>query len=116
MNGGNVYWEMSGYHVRTLSKYFAHKGSDPSLYGRVHLLNCFRRAVSECWTASHEARGSNPSQGRNFCSTFTNSVMMSTLTTHCQWEDEMVRERTGHSLAYAVGKKMTLQTLRTQRA
>ena len=24
------------------------------------------------------------------------SAMMSTLTTHCQWEDETVRERTGH--------------------
>jgi len=24
-----------------------------------------------------------------------NSALMSTLTAHCQWEDEMVRERTG---------------------
>jgi len=26
--------------------------------------------------------------------------MMSTLTMHCQWEDEMVRERTGHLPSY----------------
>src|SRR6218665_1887752 len=25
-----------------------------------------------------------------------NSAMISTLTSHCQWEDEIVRERTGH--------------------
>jgi len=25
-----------------------------------------------------------------------NSAVMSTLTIHCQWEDEMKRERTGH--------------------
>ena len=31
---------------------------------------------------------------------------MSTLTTNCQWEDVMVRERTGHPPPYAVAKKM----------
>ena len=30
-----------------------------------------------------------------------NSAMMSTLTAHCQWEDDMVRERTGHPPSYA---------------
>jgi len=35
-----------------------------------------------------------------------NSAMMSTLTAHCQWEDETVRERTGHPPSYAVAKKM----------
>jgi len=34
--------------------------------------------------------------------------MMSTLTTHWQWEDE-----TGHLPSYAVAKKMKLLTLRT---
>src|SRR6218665_671137 len=45
--------------------------------------------------------------GQKFCSRFllhlrplANSVMMSTLTTHCQWEDETVRERTGHPPSY----------------
>jgi len=32
--------------------------------------------------------------------------MMSTLTAHCQWEDETVRERTGHPPSYAEAKKM----------
>ena len=47
-------------------------------------------------------RGSNPGQGRNMVPRFllqlrplANPVMMSTLITHCQWEDETVRERTG---------------------
>ena len=42
-----------------------------------------------------------------------NSAMMSTLTAHCQWEDETVRERTGHPPSYAVAKKMKLLTLHT---
>ena len=33
--------------------------------------------------------------------------------THCQWEDEMVRERTGHLPSYAEAKKMKLLTLHT---
>jgi len=37
----------------------------------------------------------------------------STLTTHCQWEDETVRERTGHPPSYAVAKKMESLTLYT---
>jgi len=32
--------------------------------------------------------------------------MMSKLTSHCQREDEMVRERTGHPPSYAKAKKM----------
>jgi len=39
-----------------------------------------------------------------------NSAMMSTLTTLCQWEDETAKEKTGHSPAYAVAKKMKLPT------
>ena len=39
--------------------------------------------------------------------------MMSTLTVHCQWEDEMVRERTGHLPSYAEAKKMRSLTLHT---
>jgi len=37
--------------------------------------------------------------------------MTSTLPVHCQWEDETVRERTGHSPSYAVAKKMKSLTL-----
>jgi len=36
------------------------------------------------------------------------SAMMITLTTHCQWEDETGRERTGHSPSYADGMKMNI--------
>ena len=43
----------------------------------------------------------------------TNSTMMSTLTAHCQWEDETVRKRAGHPLSYAVAKKMKSLTLHT---
>ena len=42
-----------------------------------------------------------------------NSDMMSTLTAHCQWEDETVREKTGHQPSYAVAKKMKSLTLQT---
>jgi len=37
--------------------------------------------------------------------------MMSTLTAHCQWEDETVREWTSHTESYAKAKKMGLLTL-----
>ena len=40
------------------------------------------------------------------------SAMMSTLTAHCQWEDETVRERTGYPSSYA--KKMKALTLHTR--
>ena len=40
-----------------------------------------------------------------------NSTMMSTLIVHYQWEDEVVRERTGHPSLYAEVKKMKLLTL-----
>jgi len=43
-----------------------------------------------------------------------NSAMMSTLTAHCQWEDETVRERTGHPPAFAEAKKCSLLTLHTR--
>jgi len=60
----------------------------------------------------------NPSQGRNlvrgFCSTWANSAMMSTLTAHCQWEDETVMERNGHPPSYAVAKKMKSLTFHTE--
>jgi len=35
-----------------------------------------------------------------------NSATMSTLTAHCQWEGETVRERTGHLPSYAEAKNM----------
>ena len=70
-----------------------------------------------CWTANREVQGSNPGQGRNlvwdFCSTCANSAMLSTLTTHCQLEDETVTERTGHPPSYTVAKKMKSLTLHT---
>ena len=34
-----------------------------------------------------------------------NSATMSTLTVHCQWEDDTVMERTGHPPFYAEAKK-----------
>ena len=37
----------------------------------------------------------------------------STLTAHCRWEDETVRERTGHPPSYAEAKKMKSLTLNT---
>ena len=42
-----------------------------------------------------------------------NSAMMSTVTTHCQWEDEMVRERSGHQPSYTEAKKIRSLTLHT---
>jgi len=39
------------------------------------------------------------------------SVMMSTLTIHCLWEGEMVRERTGHRPSSAEVKKIKLLAL-----
>src|SRR6218665_203344 len=35
------------------------------------------------------------------------------LTAHCQWEEEVVRERTGHTPSYAETKKMKSITLHT---
>src|SRR6218665_878748 len=45
------------------------------------------------------------------CRALANSPIMSTLTAHCQWKDETVRERTGHTPSYAVAKKMKSLTL-----
>ena len=42
-----------------------------------------------------------------------NSAVTCTLTTHCQWEDETVRERTGHPPLFAEAKKMKSLTLHT---
>ena len=39
--------------------------------------------------------------------------MMSTLAIHCQWEDEMMRERNGHPPSYAGANKMKSLTLHT---
>ena len=39
------------------------------------------------------------------------SATMSTLTTHCKWEDETVRERTDHPPSYAEAKKIKSLTL-----
>ena len=39
-----------------------------------------------------------------------NSAMMSTLTVHCLWEDDMVRERTGLCPQYAEAKKIKSPT------
>jgi len=38
---------------------------------------------------------------------------MSTLTANCQWEDETVRERTGHPPSYVEAKKIKSLTLHT---
>src|SRR6218665_333199 len=42
-----------------------------------------------------------------------NSAMMNTWTTHCHWEDEMVKETTGHPPSYAEAKKIKSLTLHT---
>ena len=34
--------------------------------------------------------------------------MESALTVHCEWEDERVREMTGHPSSYAVAKKLKM--------
>jgi len=41
------------------------------------------------------------------------SAMMNTLTVHCQWETEPVRERTGHPPSCAEAKKMKSLTHHT---
>ena len=64
--------------------------------------------------------GFKPQPGQNFGLRFllhlcplANSAMMSSLTVHCKWEDETVRERTGHLPSYAKAKKMKSLTLHT---
>src|SRR6218665_1750427 len=42
-----------------------------------------------------------------------NSAMISTLTAHCQWKEETVREGTDHPTSYALAKKMKSLTLYT---
>ena|SRR6218665_2395033 len=69
-----------------------------------------------------QSRGSGfkPRPGQKFGSRFLfhlsslyNSAMMSTLTAHFQWEDEIVMEWIGHPFSYAVAEKMKLLTLHT---
>ena len=56
-------------------------------------------------------------EGRHFfllhLQPLANLALMSTPTVHCQWEDETVRERTGHPPSYAEAKKMKSLTLHT---
>jgi len=42
-----------------------------------------------------------------------NTAMMSTLIIYCQWEDDMVRDRTGHPPPYTEAKKIKLLTFHT---
>src|SRR6218665_2309519 len=53
--------------------------------------------------------------GGDFCSAcaLINSDMMSKLTICCQWENETVRERTGHPPSYAEAKNMMSLTICT---
>ena len=73
-----------------------------------------------CWTANREVRGSNPTQAAIWIKISAppvpqaNSAIMSTLTAHYKWEDEMVRKRTIHLPSSAEAKKMKLLTLHTQ--
>jgi len=76
----------------------------------------------ECWVLDHQSwgLGFKSRLGQKFGLRFlfhlhplVNSAMMSTLTAHCQWEDETVRERTGHPPSYAEAKKMKSLTLHT---
>ena len=64
--------------------------------------------------------GFKPRPGQKFGSRFlfhlhplTNSAMMSTLTAHCQWDNDTARERTGHTPSHAVAKKRKSLTLHT---
>ena len=45
--------------------------------------------------------------------TIANSALLRTLTVHCHWEDEVLRERTGRLPSFAEAKKMKLLTLHT---
>jgi len=46
----------------------------------------------------------------NLC-LLANSAVMSTLTAHCQWKDETVRERTGLLPSYTEAKKMEVANI-----
>src|SRR6218665_3791258 len=66
-------------------------------------------------------RFKSPTPGQKFGSRYRlhlrslkKSAMMSTLTIHCQLQDEMVRERAGHLPSYAESKKMKSLTLHTE--
>src|SRR6218665_1533516 len=76
--------------------------------------------TSANWTANCEVRGFKSGRGQKFGSRFlfllrplASSTVMSTLTAHCQWEDETVRERTGYPPSYAEAEKMESLTLHT---
>ena len=69
-----------------------------------------------------QSRGSGfkSRQGQIFGSRFllrlhplANSAMMSTLTAHCQWEDDTAMERTGYPPSYAEAKKLKSIKLHT---
>ena len=65
-----------------------------------------------CRTANGEVEGSNPGQGRNL-HPVASSAMLSAPTVHRRWEDETLRERTGHPPTYAKAKRMKSLTLHT---
>ena len=74
-------------------------------------------SMQDCqsWSSGFKSRS-----GHKFGSRFqlhlcplANSALMSTLTAHCQCEDEKVKEMTGHPTSYAVAKKMKSLTLHT---
>lgn len=77
----------------------------------------------QCPTVDDEVEGSNPDRAEISLEILTfvarlrplaNSVAMSTLTLHCRWDIQTVRERTGHRIPAmpSVGKMKSL-TLRT---
>jgi len=69
-----------------------------------------------CWFDNRDVRGSNTDQVRNSVPDFSytcalcqkrNSVTMSTLTVHCRWKDETVRESNGRQPSYAMAKNIS---------
>src|SRR6218665_1071270 len=94
-----------------------HQFSCETISATGRLLHSFKKirgcAVAQwlqCWTAKRGVRGSNSGQIWFEISPpsapLGNLAVMSTLTAHCQWEDETVRERTGHPPSFAEAKKM----------
>jgi len=64
-----------------------------------------------CWTKCQPGR--NLVQVSAPSVSLANTAMMSTLTIHCQLEDEPVKERTDQPTSYAKAKKMKSPTLHT---
>src|SRR6218665_2446718 len=86
------------------------------------------KATAKSFTFSHEGRLDCQSRGLGFKSQrkqkfglrfllhlqpLANAAMMSILTAHCQWEDETMRERTGHLPSHTEAKKTKSLTLHT---